>query len=88
MVTISWDVMECNWVKVYRSFRGLYCPHVHCQSSQARCRQRLLAPHFSLAYRLTLKVEVVQSSEMSVILYQTTWYVTKDSASLVRASVS
>lgn len=71
--TIFYNVTPCSLVGVYRRLGGKHCLHLQCwrlrwtSKQQARCF--LLAPSHLL---LTLKIEVVCSSKMSVKFYKTT----------------
>jgi hypothetical protein len=69
--------MLCTLVEVYQSFKGMYCLHLQCQSDRSKQPTETAC----LGYSLTLKMEVVQSSETSVNLYQATWCnIPKDNA--------
>jgi hypothetical protein len=61
--TNSWAVMPCSLVGVHRRFGGTY--RLHLQSRGARSRKQA-EPASCLAYSLTLKMEIMRSSETSV----------------------
>jgi hypothetical protein len=73
---ISWGVMPCSLIDIYRHFEGKYCLHIQDRevsqgSNQQQANTSKSENYFmllALAYSLTLKMEAIRSSETSLNL--------------------
>jgi hypothetical protein len=71
-ITVIWDVLSCSLVDIHQCFRQMSC--LHLQDRRVSC----------MSYFSILKMESVDSSEMLVSNYQTTWHHSPEDSNLHR----